>query len=307
MNHCPHGYLIPPDLAALSSKEVARVGAVPSPHCFDCWAQPEFAELLASKFFDKPTCDEPCLFGFCDIINQVVRKRAWARDSFAREAKESDLRFRLIEKRGIIEKAVAGKDKAFVENYVRRVLKNKLTNDQNRGEGIIVRNSFSLSECDGPNKNYRRQASDEWAGRVLVDAAGGDSASVDDDRSLDKRDTFVAPEPRKKRLSEAKQLFDVLRAEALSQISTLTGSRKDGFDTHLDLEKALSKLPKDEHNVFSALFLENGILLNRPRTYSEAEFLTGLSLQTVRTLEKKAVDKLRPILSPSFFKRRTGR
>ncbi len=307
MKCCPHGYLIPPDLAALSSREVARVGAVPSPHCFDCWAQPKLAELLASKFFEKPTCDEPCLFGFCDIIDQVVRKRAWGRDSFGREAKESDLRTRLIEKRTIIEKAIAGKDKAFVENYVRRVLKNKLTNDQNRGEDIIVRNSFSLSDNDGPAKSYRRQASDEYASRVLVDATGGDSASQEDDRSLDKPDVLVAPEPRNKRLSEAKQLFDALQAEALSQISTLTGGRKDGFDTHLDLEKALSKLPEDEHNVFSALFLENGVLLNRPRTYSEAEFLTGLSLQTVRTLEKKAVDKLRPVLSPSFFKKRTGR
>jgi hypothetical protein len=307
MNHCPHGYLIPPDLAALSSKEVARVGAVPSPHCFDCWAQPELAELLASKLFDKPTCDEPCLFGFCDLIAQIVRKRAWARDSFAREAKESDLRTRLIEQRTIIEKAIAGKDRPFVENYVRRVLKNKLTNDQSRGESLVVRNSFSLSECDGLNKNYRRQASDECAGRVLVDATGGESASLDDDRSLDKHDVLVAPEPGNKKQSDAKQLFDALQAEALSQISTLTGGRKDGFDTHLDLEKALSKLPEDEHNVFSALFLENGVLLNRPRTYSEAEFLTGLSLQTVRTLEKKAVDKLRPVLSPSFFKKRTGR
>jgi hypothetical protein len=97
-----------------------------------------------------------------------------------------------------------------------------------------------------------------------------------------------------------------LQAEALSQIATLTGGRKDGFDTHLDLEKALSKLPENQHDVFAAIYLENGELLNRPRTYDEATFLTGLTLQELRTLERRATEALRPVLAPSFFKRRTG-
>jgi hypothetical protein len=35
--------------------------------------------------------------------------------------------------------------------------------------------------------------------------------------------------------------------------------------------------------------------------------LTALTVQRVRTLERKATDALRPLLAPSFFKRRSGR
>ena len=133
-----------------------------------------------------------------------------------------------------------------------------------------------------------------------------------DDLSLDKQSTLVAPEvefqengKRKSKRSEEGQLFDSLLADATSQIATLTGGRKDGFETYLDLEKALDKIPDNERQVFEARYLENGELLNRPRTYADAEFLTGLSTQNVRTLERKAIEKLRPALSPAFFKRRT--
>jgi len=261
---------------------------------------------LAARFYGKPAIADPCAYGFCDIINQVVRKRAWARDSFARQEKESDLRTRLIEKRAIIEKAIAGKDKVFVENYVRRVLKNKLTNDQSRGEGRIISNSVSLSDGGTP-KNYRQEQADEYtesAGRALTNVVGGDSSSSDDDLSLDRPDTLVAPEPGKKKQSEAKRLFDKMQAEALSQISTLTGGRQDGHDTYMDLEKALSQLPENEQEVFAALFLENGELLADPRTYPDAEILTGYSLQTIRTLERRATQALRPALGPSFFTRK---
>ena len=151
------------------------------------------------------------------------------------------------------------------------------------------------------------------ARNVLTELTGGE-AGQDDDRSLDQKETLVAPEVeyhengrRKKKPSEAKHLFDTLQPEALSQIATLTGGRKDGFDTRLDLENALSKLPDDQQEVFAAIYLENGELLNRSRTYDEAIFLTRLSLQQVRTLERKATGALRSLLAPSFFKRRAGR
>jgi len=99
-------------------------------------------------------------------------------------------------------------------------------------------------------------------------------------------------------------LFDTLVAEATSQIATLTGGRKDGLDNRLDLERALDKLPENERSVFEAIYLENGELLNRSRSYADAEFMTGLSTQNVRTLERKAIEKLRSALSPAFFKRR---
>jgi DNA-directed RNA polymerase specialized sigma24 family protein len=310
MKYCAHGYLTPPDLESLPSKDLLRAGALPSPFCLDCWAQPRIADLLAARFYTTPAVANPCTYGFCDLIAQVVRKRAWGRDSFARDAKESDLRFRLLEKKAVIERAIAGKDKAFVENYVRRILKNQLTNDQTRGEGRIIANS-TVSLSDDCARTDRKALSRIAARSVLTELTGGE-AGQDDDRSLDQQETLVAPEveyhengKRKKKPSEAKQLFDTLQAGAMSQIATLTGRRTDGFDTHLDLEKALSKLPEDQETVFAAIYLENGELLNRPRTYDEAHFLTGLTMQEVRTLEQKARQALRPILGPSFFKRRS--
>lgn len=102
----------------------------------------------------------------------------------------------------------------------------------------------------------------------------------------------------------ARRLFDTMAAEASSQIATLTGGRKDGFETYLDLEKALLRLPQDEKSVFEALWLENGDLLPRSRTYADVEYMLSLTTQTVRTLERRAIEKLRPALSPAFFKRR---
>lgn len=146
MKYCAHGYLTPQDLTSLLPKDVAEVGGLPSPYCVDCWKQPRIAELLTARFYLEPTIADPCSYGFCDLISQIVRQRAWARDSFAREAKESDLRFRLIEKKSVIEAEIASKEKPVVENYIRRVLKNRLTNDQARGEGRIIANStVSLS------------------------------------------------------------------------------------------------------------------------------------------------------------------
>jgi DNA-directed RNA polymerase specialized sigma24 family protein len=296
----------PQDLTSLLSKDVAEVGGLPFPYCVDCWKQPRIAELLAARFYLEPTIADPCSYGFCDLISQIVRQRAWARDSFARDAKESDLRFRLIEKKSVIEAEMAGKEKTFVENYIRRVLKNRLTNDQARGEGRIIANS-TVSLSDDCSRTDRKALSRMAARNVLTELTGGE-AGQDDDRSLDQQETLVAPEVEyhengrgKNKPSEAKQLFDTFQAEALSQIATLTGRRTDGFDTHLDLEKALSKLPDDQQEVFAAIYLENGELLNRPRTYNEATYLTGLTTQQVRTLERKATAALRPVLAPSLL------
>jgi hypothetical protein len=314
MNYCAHGYLAPPDLAALPADIVLQAGGLISPYCPDCWAQPTNAGVLTSYFFEKPVAADPCTFGFCDLIAQVVRKRGWGRDSFAKEAKESDLRCRLMEKKSVIEAAIAGRDRVFAENYVRRVLKNQLTNDQTRGDALIVRSAVSLSADDRPSRNYRREIANEFAGRSVTDLSGGDSSALDDDRSLDNPETLTSPaaddlefiKRKGRKVSDAKRLFDKMQAEALSQIATLTGGRTDGFDTNLDLEKALGELPEDQQNVFAAIYMENGEMLNRPRTLRDVTFLTGRTTQQARTLKRKAINALRPILGPGFFKRELG-
>lgn len=144
----------------------------------------------------------------------------------------------------------------------------------------------------------------------MTEATGGDVSSADDDFTLDEKDTLVAEgpgtEPKKSgKRTEERVLFDTLLQEASTQIATLTGGRKDGFDVHLDLHKALAKLPDDQRSVFVMRWLEeNGQLLSRPRTYPEVQQSLNLSLQTVRTLEFKALQTLKPALGPSFFKQR---
>jgi DNA-directed RNA polymerase specialized sigma24 family protein len=192
-------------------------------------------------------------------------------------------------------------------------LKNFLTNEQTTREAWIIQNSVKSLSPEGRAKTSRRESSYEQARDLLTDLTGGSSSSQQDDFSLDEKDALyedapdtkeVAKSNRKEEASEARKLFDTMMEEASSQIAALTGGRKDGFDTYLDLERALSKIPNAEQEVFTALYMENGELLNRPRSYADAEFLTGLSTQSVRTLERKAIEKLRPALGPSFFKRR---
>jgi hypothetical protein len=64
-------------------------------------------------------------------------------------------------------------------------------------------------------------------------------------------------------------------------------------------------MPTNEREAFSALYLDDtGELLDRLRTYREAEAMLGLSVQEVRTLKRLAIGKLKPYMSSSFFRRR---
>ncbi|HZR57031.1 MAG TPA: hypothetical protein VFA74_09185 [Terriglobales bacterium] len=305
MKYCPHGYLIHPDMT--SGRTMLQTETRVSPFCLTCWSDPKNAEGFKSRFYEKPATDDPCCFGFCDLITQVVNKRGFIRDSFSRESKELDLRARLIFKKSVIEQEIFGRDAAYVTNYIRRVLKNSLTNDQKSSEGHVIANSIKSLSSEG--MIVERQTGKTLAGDLLTEVTGGESASQNDDYTLDEKEPQYESSPDKsngkKPKSEARQLFDTLAAEASSQIATLTGGRKDGFETYLDLEKALVTLPADERRVFESRYLENGILLNRPRSVADVEYMTSLSTQNVRTLELKAIQKLRPVLAPSFFKRRS--
>jgi DNA-directed RNA polymerase specialized sigma24 family protein len=304
MNFCLHGYLIlPTDLTLLKTDSGV------SPYCLRCWEQ--YAHLLTKCFHERPAIAEPCKYGFCNLIKQIVSQRGFTRDADGQEDKQLELRLRLLEKERVITPALAGKDKAYQENYIRRLLKNKLINDQTSSEGQVIQHSVKSLSPDG-SRTDRKYLGANDARSFLMDETGGDSAAEQDDRSLDEKDALAyeatdteQPKPKKgKKTTEARRLFDAMAAEASSQIATLTGGRKDGFETRLDLEKALLRLPEEEKSVFEALWLENGELLPRSRTYADVEYMLSLTTQTVRTLERKAIEKLRPALSPAFFKRR---
>ena len=315
LKFCQHNYLISPlDVKLQSSAQLAELGPV-SNYCSECWKK---RSLDVPEPY-KADIDQPYTFGHCDLISQVARRRGFAPDISAREDVENDLRLHLMEKRAAIEKGVRDEameqginpgDPDIIRNYVRKTLQNLLKDKQQKSsEGIVVRNTVKSLSPEGLVKTNRRQESQERAGHQLTDLTGGDSASAHDDFSLDEKDALFVGGPsngqkRSPKKTEARYLFDTLMAEASSQITTLTGGRKDGFDVRLDLQKALSKLLAEESAVFSLLWLEDGDLLARPRTYNDVQKESGLSLQNVRTLEARAIQKLKPALGPSFFRRR---
>lgn len=306
MKHCPHGFLITPELIdRQSSADYADFGPL-SPFCADCWQ--ERSRPLPEQY--RSEIAKPCIYGFCDLITSVARKRGFARDAATREDVEADLRLHLMEKQSEIEVGIAGKSSDHARNYVLRTLKNFLTDKQAKSsEGKVIRNTVKSLSPEGLVKTSRKQAAQEWASDMLTDLTGGDSASIRDDYTLDEKDALFVEGPdsepkRSSKKTETRYLFDAMLREATSQIATLTGGRNDGFDVRLDLERAVSRLPADECAVFLWLWMENGQLLSRPRSYADVQREMSLSLQNVRTLEIKALQKLKPALGPSFFKRR---
>jgi hypothetical protein len=307
MTNCLHGFIIDPTEPDLLRVDVSK-------YCLRCWDR--HASLLTSLHCHKPDVDEPCKYGFCDLIKKAVRKRGWYRDKDGQESKYLDLRIRLLEKEAVITEKIKGRDKAYIDNYIWRVLKNRLTNDQTSSEGLVIQKSVKSISPDGSPTDREQPATNDGDERLDSD----ESLRQKDEKFRDEcvrqsgemmeefhkwRDSAsTRPRKRGKTPSEAKELFDSLMADASSQIATLTGGRKDGFETYLDLEKALSTISDAERSVFEALWLENGELLARSRTYSDVEYMLGLTNQNVRTLEHRAIQKLKPALGPSFFKRR---
>jgi DNA-directed RNA polymerase specialized sigma24 family protein len=306
MKYCEHKFLMPPEFNRRQSAADCVAFGKLSPFCVHCWQRQ--GKEVPEEY--RTEIGRPLVYGHCDLITQVARKRGFARDSASREDIEGDLRLHLMEKQKEIEAGIAGKTEEHVRNYVRRVLQNLLKDTQQKSSaGLVIRNTVKSLTPEGLIPTSRKQAARERAGELLTDLTGGDAASIQDDYTLDESDALVVEspdsEPKKSTNgTEARILFDTMVREASSQIATLTGGRKDGFDVHLDLQKVLSRLPDDERSVFSWLWLENGELLSRARSYPDVQRELNLSLQSVRTLEMKAIQKLKPALGPSFFKRR---
>ena len=316
MKYCPHNFLIPSELIASQSPADSIAFGPVSPFCVDCWHKQPPGDIPEHC---KSEIEKPYIYGFCDLITQVARKRGFARDASSREDIEGDLRLHLMEKQAAVEKGIKNdadeqgieaSNHDLIRNHILRTLKNYLTDKQGKSSaGKVIRNTVKSLSPEGLVKTSRKQAAQERAGDMLTDLTGGDSSATQDDYTLDEADALYVESPdseakKPTKRTEARFLYDTMLREATTQIATLTGGRKDGFDVHLDLQKALSRLPDDERSVFEWLWLENGQLLARARSYADVQHESGSSLQTVRTLEMRAIQKLKPALGPSFFKRR---
>jgi RNA polymerase sigma factor (sigma-70 family) len=301
LKYCAHNYFIPAHLAKVRSRQPAAVllrSRNASPYCLKCWEDREVATVL-QPMFDRPAADDPCAYGFCDLLQSVARKRGFCRDEDQLESVEHELRLHLLTQKAKIDAALAGKTEEHRANYVRRVLKNYLTNTQSRSEAIVARNSIKSPAPDGPKKTPWKHERKSIAEEALVELEG-DSAAQGDDHSLDPQKRTLEIDDTDAPSGKKKQPTTHLHGkfyEATSPIATLTGGRKDGFDIRLDLQRALPNLPADERRVFTTRYLdENGELLNYPRTYREVESILDVTTQTIRTLERQARENLRSAL-----------
>ncbi len=315
MKYCAHHYLLTPqDVKLQSSTDYAAFGPL-SPYCSECW---KMRGLEVPEPY-KAELDKPFALGFCDLISQVARKRGFTPYSDARADVESDLRLHLMNKQSAIEKGIREEaaeqgvdpgDLALARNYIRSVLQNLLIDRQQKSRASkVIRNTTQSLSPEGLPVLTRIQESRQQAGELLTDLTGGCTAAEDDDNTLDQPDALFVDGPdggktKRDGRSEERRLFDTMLEQTSSQISHLTGKRTNGFDVNLDLRKALSKLPNDENIVFSYRWMEDGEILARPKTYEEVSRDLNRTVQELRTLELRAVQKLKPMLGPSFFKKR---
>jgi len=315
LKHCRHNYLITSqDVKLQSSADYVSVGPL-SNYCSECWKQ---RGLEVPEPY-KAELDNPFALGFCDLISQVARKRGFTPHSDALTDVESDLRTHLMSKQHAVERGIREEaekqgidpgDPALARNYIRNVLQNFLTDKQQKSRASkVIRNTTQSLSLEGLPVLTRQQESHQQAGEMLTDLTGGCAASEHDDNTLDQPDALFVDGPdrgKTKRVgrSEERRLFDTMLEQASSQIGHLTGKRTNGFDVNLDLRKALSKLPADENLVFSYRWTEDGEILARPKAYEEVSRDLNRTVQQIRTLEIRAVQKLKPILGPSFFKKR---
>lgn len=155
MKYCPHNFLITPqDVNRQSSADYAVHGPL-SPFCVDCWNK-QSRDIPAQY---KSEVRKPYLYGFCDLISQIARKRGFYRDVAAREDIENDFRLHLIQKQTAIERGIREEaaeqgidpaDPELIRNYIRRALQNFLTDQQAKSSaGKVIRNTVKSLSPEG--------------------------------------------------------------------------------------------------------------------------------------------------------------
>jgi len=232
---CSHEFIVPnapePWLVPVS-KGGASLKA--SRYCLQCWQL--YGAIFQSRGFEQITEEDPCRYGFVNLIHAVIKKRGHCRDQDHFEGLETDLRIKLLEARDRLA-AVANDSPATLSSYVRTVLEHKI-------EDIQTTQQF--------------QAESAW-----------EPLEGDDPETA----AFVSNET---------PLDAVLRAE-----------REDEQGKSLS---NIERLPPEEQEVLQMRFLQE---VPSPRADVLEKLRSGGfdgSAWDVRTLERRALSRLRPVL-----------
>src|SRR6202795_910765 len=97
--YCPHGFQVPGKPEPWVSLKCKA-----SRFCLKCWA--DHGQIFRDHGFDPIEPEDPIQYGFLDIIQFVLKDRAYYRDQDRFEFLEMELRMHLWEKREHIEQAM---------------------------------------------------------------------------------------------------------------------------------------------------------------------------------------------------------
>jgi hypothetical protein len=296
---CSHGFLIPgkPEPWTVPvSKGGAELKA--SRFCLRCWET--HGHVFRSYRFDQIVTEDAVQFGFFDLIQHVLKDRAWYRDQDRYEFLETELRMHLLEKRNAIEKALREQTAAGQNQYVRKVLSARLHDLQKheKSEFQVTINSESYDEQPEQKPDFDPSDESDHAARIA-----GAAASVVPFQSTEGEDTHARSHKAARSITanriveseeEIVQSLDPLRrpsrgagklksrenAELVRAAVEEQGHRIDALTSvsreeqareiskaHSQLFRAVGELPHDEQTAIRMRFLDGNELRNgKPRS-----------------------------------------
>lgn len=137
---CSHGYIIPGKPEPWLSLEIKA-----SRFCLKCWEKHD--QTFRAHDYEQIYSEDACQYGYLNLIQYVLRDRAWYRDQDRYEFLETELRMHLLEQRALIEEAARNRPGS-IEAYVRKALERKLQDLQKGGDFEIQINSVQSEVLD---------------------------------------------------------------------------------------------------------------------------------------------------------------
>ena len=340
---CAHGFQIPgkPEPWTIpASKGGAEIKA--SRFCLQCWEK--HGEVFLAHGYTHIVSEDRCAYGFLDLIQFVLKDRAFYRDQDRYEFLETELRMHLLEQREPIEKALREQASPRHNQYVRKALYNKLKDLQKGDEFRAELNSESYNEAEGQKSDFNPEDENDNAARIMDATNGVDpflstedggivrsyrgARSITAERLTESEEEIVStrdplkkttPKTGKARAKENAELVRAAIEEQGHRIDALTAVTKEEqacevSKAHKQLLAAVSDLPRDEQTAIRLRFLD-GTELRDGKPRSRRDILRELRINgngasrwtewDLRRLEQQAVIRLRQkVKLPSVFSMR---
>lgn len=295
---CSHGFQIPgkPEPWTVPASD-GGAEIKTSRFCLQCWEK--HGEVFLAHGYTHIVSEDPCAYGFLDLIQSVLKKRAFYRDQDRYEFLETELRMHLLEKRELIEEALREQTSLGPNQYVRTALNDKLQDLQkdDKTEFQVELNSEPYNETEGQKPDFNPEDENENAARIMDATNGVDPFLSTEDGSIARSDSAARSitaerlteseeeivrtrDPLKKSTPQtgkarAKENAELVRAAIEEQshrldalkIVTEKEKNREVKAAHAQLLHAVEKLPHDEQTAIRLRFLDGNELRDgKPRS-----------------------------------------